>query len=139
MDQNFSMSGLRSASCKAIIASLFIMFSFSSYAGNVFTGGYNEPGVNVTSSGVVNGEMTFRLNYENETADVLEIIITDNQGNRLYRKLSTDKKLNTTFRIPAEVGTVYLTVTNTKDRTQKRFQISSQERIVEKVVIGSVR
>ena len=139
MDQNFSKSHSGSVSFKAIIASLFIMFSVSAFAGKSFTGGYNEPGVHVTSSGVVNGEMTFRLNYENESADVLEIVITDNQGNRLYKKLSAERKLNTAFRIPAELGTVYLTVTNTKDRTQKRFQISSQERIVEKVVIGSVR
>jgi hypothetical protein len=139
MDQKSSKSVFKSVSIKAFLATFFIMLASASFTGATEIGLSNETGVTITSTGVVNGEMVFTLKYDNEHADVLEIAITDNQGNRLYRKLSSDKKLSTTFKVPADLGTVYLTVTNAKDKTQKRFQISAQERVVEKVVIGSVR
>ena len=138
MDQKSSKSGFGNSPFKAVLALLIMLFSISaSNAANI--GLFNEADVTISSRGVVNGEMIFTLKHENPDADELEISISDNQGQRLYRKMSNDKKLSTTFKVPADLGTVYLTVTNTKDKTQKRFQISAQERLVEKVIIGSVR
>jgi hypothetical protein len=139
MEKKSLKSVFKSASIKAFLATFFIMLASASFTGATEIGLLNESGVTITSTGVVNGEMVFTLKYDNEQAALLEIAITDQEGNRLYRKLSSDRKLSTTFKVPADLGTVYLIVTNAKDKTQKRFQISAHERVVEKVVIGSVR
>src|SRR5688500_17972710 len=111
MDQKSSKSVFKSVSIKAFLATFFIMLASVSFTRAGEIGLLNESGVTITSTGVVNGEMVFTLKYENEHADVLEIAIFDARGNRLYRKLSSDKKLSTTFKVPADLGTVYLTVT----------------------------
>jgi len=138
MELKFSKLNPKRVSIKKLFVTLLVMLSTFTASQAAFSDEFSDD-LTVTPMGIVNGEMAFTLKYNNVDGDKVEIILTDKEGERLYRKTSNDTSLNTTFKLPSDIETVYLTVTNTKDNTQKKFQISSRQRVVDKLIIVSVQ
>jgi|SRR5687768_18509621 len=134
MKNNVSIFSLRSALLVLAIG----MFSFSAVQASPITGNpINE--ATVTSLGVVSGEMIFKLKYENINGDNLEVVLVDKEGNRLYRQVFTDKSLNRTFKVPAEVESFVVRFTNLKTKEEQKFEVKTQVRTIEEVSVNSVK
>ena len=93
----------------------------------------------VTSLGVVSGQVVFNLKYDNQDNENVEVVLTDKEGNRFYRQVFAGKDLNKTFKVPAEVESFVVKVTNLKSKTEQRFEISTQHQVYQEVTVKSVR
>lgn len=93
----------------------------------------------VTSMGVVSGQVVFNLKYDNIENENVEVALTDKDGNRFYRQVFSDKNLNKTFKVPAEVESFVVKVTNLKTKAEQRFEISTQHQFYQEVTVKSVR
>ena len=93
----------------------------------------------VTSMGVVSGQVVFNLKYDNIENENVEVALTDKDGNRFYRQVFTEKNLNKTFKVPAEVESFVVKVTNLKTKAEQRFEISTQHQFYQEVTVKSVR
>ena len=93
----------------------------------------------VTSMGVVSGQVVFNLKYDNIENENVEVALTDRDGNRFYRQVFTEKNLNKTFKVPAEVESFVVKVTNLKTKAEQRFEISTQHQFYQEVTVKSVR
>jgi hypothetical protein len=114
------------------------VISFNTVQASTATGApVNE--VTLTSLGVVSGEMIFKLKYDNVNGDNLEVVLTDKEGNRLYRQVFTDKSLNRTFKVPSEVESFVVRFTNLRTKEEQKFEVKTQVRTVEEVSVSSVR
>ncbi|MEO6915825.1 MAG: hypothetical protein ABI151_09395, partial [Chitinophagaceae bacterium] len=69
----------------------------------------------------------------------LYVTLTDRDGLTLYKGIFSEKNLAKTFKIPTEVGSLSLVVTNPKDKSFERYEISNEKRVIDKLVIASVR
>lgn len=98
-----------------------------------------EKEVAVTSLGVTNGEMAFNLKLANSTEVKLSIVLSDESGLVLYKEIVESKSINKTFKTASDVGLVILTVTNLKDKTKQKFEISNEKRYVEEMQITNVQ
>ncbi len=98
----------------------------------------NEKEVAITSLGITNGEMTFNLKCENTNEDKLSIVLSDDSGIVLYKEIVDSKNVNKTFKTSSEIGTVVVTVTNIKNKTKQKFEISNEKRYVEELIITNV-
>lgn len=94
--------------------------------------------VAVTSLGVTNGQMAFNIKLDNANEDKLSIVLSDEHGLILYKEFIETKTFNKTFKTVADVGTLILTVTNTKDKTKQKFEISNEKRYIEEMLITNV-
>jgi hypothetical protein len=129
----------KSVFMKATMFTALMVFS------SLFAAKANNPGpvnkekeVSITSLGVNNGEMAFTVKCANEAEDKLSIVLSDAQGMVLYKETIGSKNLNKTFKTSTEIGTVIVTVTNTKSRLRQKFEISNEKRYVEELMITSV-
>jgi hypothetical protein len=93
----------------------------------------------VTSLGVVSGQVVFNLKYDNQSDENVEVVLTDKQGNRFYRQVFAGGNLNKTFKVPAEVESFVVRVTNLKSKIEQRFEISTQHQVYQEVTVKSVR
>lgn len=98
-----------------------------------------EKEVTITSLGITDGEMAFNLKYDNANADKLSIVLSDDKGMVLYKETVDSKNVNKTFKTSSEIGTVIVTVTNKKEKTKQKFEISNEKRYVEELVITTVK
>lgn len=95
--------------------------------------------VQVTSLGIQEGEMVFRIRTENSNENRLYIVLQDKDGVALYKGMFSEKNLSKTFKVPAEVGSLSLIVTNLKDKSVERYEIANERKTIEELVITTVR
>jgi len=92
--------------------------------------------------GKVNDQLVFQVDYDNPTNDVVNVIIKDEDGNVLYADRFKDKKLTKKFKVnTAEYGDVRLTfvISTDKDRTSQIFQVNTNTRVVDDVVVTNLK
>lgn len=118
------------------VATLLAAFSVSSFAAPVPP---NDNLVQLTSLGVQEGEMVFKIRTSNPSQDKLYIAINDSEGLNIYKGIFSDKNLAKTFKVPAELGSLTVVVTNLKDKSVERFEISNEKKTIEELVITTVK
>src|SRR4051812_17103622 len=106
----------------AFFALAIAMISFTAVQASPISGTPTNEAT-FTSLGVVKGEIVFKLTYENVNGDNLEVVLLDKDGSRLYRQVFTDKNLNRTFKVPSEVESFVVRVTNLTTKEEQKFQV----------------
>jgi len=96
----------------------------------------NVPQSFLTYAGTVDGHMNFLLNYDNELAEKFFVIIADTNGKVFFEEVYAEKKFNRIFSIPVEDGNITLTITSFKNKNEKRFQVTTERRLVEEVTVS---
>ncbi len=129
---------VRSAIAKLALTGFIIVFSVMNVAANGSVPAGKGKEITVTAVGVENAEIVFNVKHQNSNEDKLYIALADKEGTKLYNEVVSVKNFDKTFRINAEVGTVYLIVTNARTKASEKYEISPRSRIVEDVSINTV-
>jgi hypothetical protein len=90
----------------------------------------------LTYAGTVDGHMNFLLNYDNEVAEKFFVTIADANGKVFFEEVYSEKKFNRIFSIPVEAGNITMTITSFKNKNEKRFQVTTERRLVEEVTVS---
>ena len=90
----------------------------------------------LTYAGTVDGHMNFLLNYDNELGEKFFVLIADSNGKVFFEEVYAEKKFNRIFIIPVEAGNITLTITSFKSKNEKRFQVTTERRLVEEVTVS---
>jgi len=90
----------------------------------------------LTYAGTVDGHMNFLLNYDNELAEKFFVIIADANGKVFFEEVYAEKKFNRIFSIPVEAGNITLTIASFKNKNDKKFQVTTERRVVEEVIVS---
>ena len=118
------------------VATLLAAFSISSFAAPVPP---NDSLVQLTSLGVQEGEMVFKIKTANLSQDKLYVVINDSDGLNIYKGIFSEKNLSKTFKVPAELGSLTLVITNLKDKNVERYEIANEKKTIEELVITTVK
>jgi hypothetical protein len=100
---------------------------------------FAEKNPTITSLGVVSNQMVFNLKYENAEGDKFEVVITDQDGFRLFRQVYTEKNMNRTFKVPADLEKFVVRITNIRSKSEQKFEISNRKRVVEDIMVTSIQ
>lgn len=90
----------------------------------------------LTYAGTVDGHMNFLLNYDNELGEKFFVLIADVNGKVFFEEVYSDKKFNRIFSIPVEAGNITLTITSFKNKSDKKFQVTTERKLVEEVTVS---
>lgn len=128
------MKANRAFSLKNLVLTLAVlMFTAASANAQKST---NATQSTLTYAGTVDGHMNFLLNYDNELAEKFFVIIADVNGKVFFEEVYSEKKFNRIFSIPVEAGNITLTITSFKNKNEKKFQVTTERRLVEEVTVS---
>ncbi len=116
-----------------LVVSLLGVLSASAQKSQSSTGNMQP---SLTYVGTADGYMNFLLNFENESSEKLFVIIADANGKTFYEEVYSEKKFNKIFSIPVEVGNITLSITSHKSKSDKKFQVTTERRVIEEVVVS---
>ncbi|MEJ7739674.1 MAG: hypothetical protein WKF97_19795 [Chitinophagaceae bacterium] len=108
------------------LLALIMVSSFLAVSANETSPIANNSEIAVSPEGVIEEEMIFNVQYYNANGDKLSIKILDESGLKLYSNAFTGKNLNKTFKVPADLGKVYLIIQNTVNQIEQKFVISTK-------------
>ena len=85
--------------------------------------------------GSTDDQLSFLMNYENESGEKFIVTILDSRGESLFEGVFSDKKFSRIFKVPTEAGNTTFVISDFKNKNEKKFQVTSVRRIVEEVVV----
>jgi hypothetical protein len=134
------MKANRANSNRSIIMNLFltVILSVISFAGanaQKTEAPATSPVNTLTYVGTADEHVNFLLNYDNEVNEKFVVIISNAAGKTLYEEVYTDKKLTKIFSVPVDFGNVTFTITAYKNKADKKFQVVTERRVVEEVLV----
>jgi hypothetical protein len=89
----------------------------------------------VTYIGTVDEHVNFLVNYDNEANEKFVVIVSDQAGKTLYEEVYADRKLTKIFSVPVDFGNVTFTIAAYKNKADKKFQVVTERRVVEEVIV----
>lgn len=121
------------------VLSIVVASAVSANAQQAFYASNANPGVAaVTYLGSEGDQMSFRLKFDNESGEKFAVTIVDSDGTVLFDEIFNDKKFNKVFKTPAEIGKLTFSISNPKNKSQKKIEISTEKRLVEEVYVTKV-
>ncbi len=134
------MKANRAISNRNIILSLFLsaILSVISFAGanaQKTSPQLVNPVNSITYVGTADEHVNFLLNYDNEANEKFVVIVSSAAGKTLYEEVYTDRKLTKIFSVPVEFGNVTFTVVSNRNKSDKKFQVATERKVIEEVVI----
>lgn len=97
------------------------------------------PKASVYYVGISDNMKVFNLKCDNTAGDKLEVAVYNANGDRLYAGTYTDEKLSKTFKTPSDIGDLYFVVRNNRTNDVQKFEVSTETKMVEEVVVTKVR
>ena len=134
------MKANRAISKRNITLNLFlsVILSVISFAGanaqKTITPAVN-PANSITYVGTADEHINFLLNYDNETNEKFVVTVSNVSGKTLFEEVYSDRKLTKIFSVPVEFGNVTFTVASYRSKSDKKFQVVTERKVVEEVII----
>jgi hypothetical protein len=119
-----------------IILSIAVLTSFSSFAQDSTTVAADPAYVHFLR--VTNGQLFFAVKFNNPNGRRFDIIVNDSDGENLYRGNFSGKDFGKVFRAPAELGKLYVSIRPYGQKTEHKFEISSEARLVQDIYVTAM-
>jgi len=134
------MKAKRANSNRNIILNLFLsaILSVISFAGanaQKTQSAATSPVNTLTYVGTADEHVNFLLNYDNEANEKFVVIVSNAAGKTLYEEVYAERKLTKIFSVPVDFGNVTFTVAAYRNKSDKKFQVSTERKVVEEVII----
>lgn len=81
------------------------------------------------------GQVYFNVQFENADGGRFDILVNDVNGDNLYRATFTGKNFNKVFRAPVENGKLVIIIRDSKDKTDHRFELSTESKMVQQILV----
>ena len=79
--------------------------------------------------------MNFLMKFDNESGEKFILTITDANEKTIYEDVYVDRRFSKTFSIPVEFGNLTFTISSYRTRGEKKFQATTERRLIEEVIV----
>ena len=86
-------------------------------------------------TGTVDNHMNFLMKYDNDPSEKFILSITDAEGKIIYEDVYAYRRFSKTFSVPVDFGNVTFTICSYRNRAEKKYQASTERRLIEEVII----
>lgn len=84
--------------------------------------------------------MVFEVQFDNTTGDKYSIAVKDDNGSVLFQDVYSDKKFDRKFRLPkTNDRRLSFVIKNLKENNTQTFEINTNTRVIEEVVVTKVK
>ena len=131
--KQFNVASVKSAVRNSFFASVLTIASIVSASAETIPVLKDLATVNYIGS--VDEQLSFLMNYENESGEKFIVTILDSRGESLFEGVFSEKKFSRIFKVPTEAVNTTFVISYFKNKNDKKFQVTSVRRLVEEVVV----
>jgi hypothetical protein len=114
---------------------LAVMITLTSATAKVSDSTYDDENASVSCLKMEEGQVYFNVKFENADGGRFDILVNDVNGDNLYRATFTGKNFNKVFRAPVENGKLVIIIRDSKDRTDHKFELSTESKLVQQILV----
>ena len=120
---------------KTAILLLVVIATLTSATAKVTDSTYEDGDASVSCLKMEEGQVYFKVNFENADGGRFDILVNDVNGDNLYRATFTGQHFNKVFRAPVENGKLVIIIRDSKDKTDHKFELSTESRMVQQILV----
>lgn len=120
---------------KTAILLLVVIVTFASATAKVSDSTYEDGDASVSCLKMEEGQVYFKVNFENADGGRFDILVNDVNGDNLYRATFTGQHFNKVFRAPVENGKLVIIIRDSKYRTDHKFELSTESKMVQQILV----
>ncbi|OQP59194.1 hypothetical protein A3860_38460 [Niastella vici] len=120
---------------KTAIMLLVVLVTLTSATAKVSDSTYEDGDASVSCLKMEEGQVYFKVNFENADGGRFDILVNDVNGDNLYRATFNGQHFNKVFRAPVENGKLVIIIRDSKDKTDHRFELSTESRLVQQILV----
>lgn len=117
-----------------------LLFTVATTQAQTTTNASADKHTTVKYLGTQDDVILFNVAVDNPNGNKFSVIVTDNEGNQLFKEVYNEKKFDKRFKLPkSETGKLSFVVRNFKDASDDVHSFEISDRIVEDVVVTNVK
>lgn len=120
---------------KTVIMLLTVMVTLTATARVSDTAFDDDDNASVNCLKMEEGQVYFNVKFENADGGRFDVLVNDVNGDNLYRATFTGKNFNKVFRAPVENGKLVIIIRDSKDKTDHKFELSTESKMVEQIIV----
>lgn len=132
--KTIQLNALRSGKKFAMASLVATCLSFSAMAANTDST-VNKENASVACISFEEGQVYFKVNYENADGGRFDILVNDATGDNLYRGTFTGKDFAKVFRAPVDNGKLVIIIRDMKDKTSHTFELTTESKMIEQIYV----
>ena len=116
-----------------------LLFTVAKTQAQTTTNASNDKNITVKYLGTQDDVILFNVTVSNPNGNKFSVIVTDNEGNQLFKEVYNDKQFDKRFKLPkSETGKLSFVVRNFKDASDDVHSFEVSSRVVEDVVVTKI-
>ena len=117
-----------------------LLFTVATTQAQTTTNASTGKNTSVKYLGTQDDIIMFNVSVDNPNGNKFSVIVTDNEGNQLFKEVYNEKKFDKRFKLPiSETGKLSFVVRNFKDASDDVHSFEVSSRVIEDVVVTALK
>jgi hypothetical protein len=120
---------------KMLIMLLVVISTITSAIANTPDSTIDDQNASVSCLKMEEGQVYFKVKYDNADGGRFDIVVNDGAGENLYRATFTGKNFDRVFKAPVDNGRLVIMIRDNNNKTTQTFELTTEARMVQQIYV----
>jgi hypothetical protein len=120
---------------KMVIMLLVVISTLTTAIANTPDSSVDDQNASVSCLKMEEGQVYFKVKYDNATGGRFDIVVNDGAGENLYRATFTGKNFDRVFKAPVDNGRLVIMIRDNSNRITQTFELTTEARMVQQIYV----
>jgi hypothetical protein len=120
---------------KMVIMLMVVISTLTTAVANTPDSSIDDENASVSCLKMEEGQVYFKVKYDNANGGRFDIVVNDGAGENLYRATFTGKNFDRVFKAPVDNGRLVIMIRDNNNKTTQTFELTTQARMVQQIYV----
>lgn len=120
---------------KMVIMLLVVISTLTSAIAKTSDSTIDDENASVSCLKMEEGQVYFKIKYDNVDGNRFDIVVNDGAGENLYRATFTGKNFNRVFKAPVDNGRLVIIIRDNSNKTSHTFELTTEAKMVQQIYV----
>ena len=120
---------------KMVIMLIVVISTLTTAIANTPDSSIDDENASVSCLKMEEGQVYFKVKYDNFDGGRFDIVVNDGAGENLYRATFTGKNFDRVFQAPVDNGRLVIMIRDNNNKTTQTFELTTEARMVQQIYV----
>ena len=120
---------------KMVIMLMVVISTLTTAIANTPDSSIDDENASVSCLKMEEGQVYFKVKYDNADGGRFDILVNDGAGENLYRATFTGKNFDRVFKAPVDNGRLVIMIRDNNNKTTQTFELTTEARMVQQIYV----
>ena len=120
---------------KIVVMLMVVISTLTTAIANTPDSSIDDQNASVSCLKMEEGQVYFKVKYDNADGGRFDIVVNDGAGENLYRATFTGKNFDRVFKAPVDNGRLVIMIRDNNNKTTQTFELTTEARMVQQIYV----